>query len=277
MSGTNRIPSSEITPPEAYFNRRALLRAGAAAASLATTGFVYRRLNRAGSASIETPPLSGTLNKRATAGDLARGFRTNEAMSTLQQIGNYNNFYEFTTDKEAVAAAAAGFVSRPWTVAVDGMVHKPKVFDLDEVLRLGPLEERVYRMRCVEGWSMVIPWAGLPLAKLLDRVEPMGGRSTSRSRPCSIPTRLPGQRGSVLDWPYVEGLRLDEAMHPLTLLAAGFYGRELPAQERRAPATGGAVEVRVQGNQVDRQNHAHGGPADVDVERPGPVRVRVLL
>ena len=151
-------------------------------------------------------------------------------MTTLQQVGNYNNFYEFTTDKEGVAAAAAGFVSRPWTVAVDGMVHKPKVFDLDEVLRLGPLEERVYRMRCVEGWSMVIPWAGLPLARLLDRVEPMGGAKYVAFQTLLDPARFPGQRGSVLDWPYVEGLRMDEAMHPLTILAAGLYGRELPAQ-----------------------------------------------
>ena len=138
----------------------------------------------------------GLSTNPATPGDVARGFRTEEPMTTLQQVGNYNNFYEFTTDKEGVAAAAAGFVSRPWTVAVDGMVHKPKVFDLDEVLRLGPLEERVYRMRCVEGWSMVIPWAGLPLARLLDRVEPMGRQSMSRSRPCSTPPGCQDQRGS---------------------------------------------------------------------------------
>jgi sulfoxide reductase catalytic subunit YedY len=151
-------------------------------------------------------------------------------MSTIQQIGNYNNFYEFTTDKEAVAAAAKGFVSRPWTVAVGGMVHKPMVFDLDEVLRLGPLEERVYRMRCVEGWSMVIPWVGLPLARLLDRVEPMGSAKYVAFQTLLDPERLPGQRSSVLEWPYAEGLRIDEAMHPLTLLAAGLYGRELPPQ-----------------------------------------------
>ena len=230
MPNPTRIPSSEITAPHAYFNRRALLRAGAAAASLATTGFAYRRLNRAGSAVVETPTLVGLSTDPAAAGDVARGFRTEEAMTTLQQIGNYNNFYEFTTDKEGVAAAAAGFVGRPWTVAVDGMVHKPRVFDLDEALHLGPLEERVYRMRCVEGWSMVIPWAGLPLARLLDRVQPMGQAKYVAFQTLLDPKRLPNQRGSVLDWPYVEGLRLDEAMHPLTLLAAGLYGRELPPQ-----------------------------------------------
>jgi sulfoxide reductase catalytic subunit YedY len=151
-------------------------------------------------------------------------------MTPLERVGNYNNYYEFTTDKEGVAAAAVGFVARPWTVTVEGMVHKPKVFDLDEVLRLGPLEERVYRMRCVEGWSMVIPWDGLPLSRLLDRVEPMGGASYVAFQTLLDPARMPGQRGTVLQWPYVEGLRLDEAMHPLTLLAVGLYGRELPAQ-----------------------------------------------
>jgi sulfoxide reductase catalytic subunit YedY len=230
MSSPDRIPSSEITPSEWYFNRRSLLRAGVAAASLFATGVTYRRLNRPGSEAIETATLSGLSPTTTTPGDKERGFRTDEPMSTLQQIGNYNNFYEFTTDKEAVAAAAAGFVSRPWTVAVDGLVRKPKVFDLDEVLKLGPLEERVYRMRCVEGWSMVIPWSGLPLARLIDRVEPMGGAKYVAFQTLLDPARFPGQKGSVLDWPYVEGLRLDEAMHPLTILAAGLYGRELPGQ-----------------------------------------------
>ena len=230
MPGPDRIPSSEITPPEAYFNRRSLMRAAAAAASLATTAALYRRLNRPGSAAIETAALRGAAIAPATPGDVARGFRTDEPMTPLQQVGNYNNFYEFTTDKEGVAAAAAGFVSRPWTVDVDGMVRKPKVFDLDEMLEARPLEERVYRMRCVEGWSMVIPWAGLPLARLIDRVEPMGDAKYVAFQTLVDPARFPGQRGSVLDWPYVEGLRLDEAMHPLTILAAGLYGRELPAQ-----------------------------------------------
>jgi sulfoxide reductase catalytic subunit YedY len=230
MAASDKIPSSEITSPEVYFNRRAFMRAGVAAASLAATGLAYRWFNRAGSMPIETPTLDGLSVAPATAEDMARGYRTDEPMTSLDRVGNYNNFYEFTTDKEGVAAAAAGFVSRPWTVAVDGMVHKPKAFDLDEILRLGPLEERVYRMRCVEAWSMVIPWAGLPLARLLDRVEPMGSAKYLAFQTLHDPNRFPGQNGSVLDWPYVEGLRLDEAMHPLTILAAGLYGRELPAQ-----------------------------------------------
>jgi sulfoxide reductase catalytic subunit YedY len=230
MPASGHIRPSEITPPTVYFNRRAFMRAGAAAVSLAATGVAYRWLNRAGSMPVETPALDGLSAAPATAEDMVRGYRTDEPMTALERVGNYNNFYEFTTDKEGVAAAAAGFVSRPWTVAVDGMVHKPKVFDLDEILRLGPLEERVYRMRCVEAWSMVIPWAGLPLARLLERVEPMGSAKYVAFQTLLDPTRLPGQKGSVLDWPYVEGLRLDEAMHPLTILAAGLYGHELPAQ-----------------------------------------------
>jgi sulfoxide reductase catalytic subunit YedY len=230
MAESDKTPSSEITSPEVYFNRRAFMRAGVAAAGLAATAMAYRWFNRAGSMPVETPTLDGLSVAPATAEDISRGYRTDEPMTSLDRVGNYNNFYEFTTDKEGVAAAAAGFVSRPWTVAVDGMVHKPKVFDLDEILRLGPLEERVYRMRCVEAWSMVIPWAGLPLARLLDRVEPMGSAKFVAFQTLHDPNRFPGQNGSVLDWPYVEGLRLDEAMHPLTILAAGLYGRELPAQ-----------------------------------------------
>jgi sulfoxide reductase catalytic subunit YedY len=230
MSKPAPIPSSEITPPNLYFNRRNFLRTGVALASMAATGAIYKRLNRAGSMAVETPGLPGLEVAAASPQDFARGFRVDEPMTPLERVGNYNNFYEFTTDKEAVAAAAMGFVARPWTVAVDGMVHKPKVFDLDEVLRLGPLEERVYRMRCVEAWSMVIPWAGLPLSRLLDRVEPMGGAKYVAFQTLHDPARMPGQRGAVLNWPYVEGLRMDEAMHPLTILAGGLYGRELPAQ-----------------------------------------------
>lgn len=230
MPGPDRVPSSEITPEGVYFTRRNFLRAGAAAAGLAVTGAAYRRLNRAGSMAVDTDLIPGLVPAPGGPDGLASGFRTDEPMTALESVANYNNFYEFTTDKEGVAAAAAGFVSRPWTVAVGGMVHKPKVFDLDEVLRLGALEERVYRMRCVEGWSMVIPWAGLPLARLLGQVEPMGGAKYVAFETLTDPARFPGQRGAVLDWPYVEGLRLDEAMHPLTILAAGLYGRDLPAQ-----------------------------------------------
>ena len=230
MLGPDRIPSSQITPPELYFNRRTFLRVGAAAVSLAATGIVYRQLNRTGAMAVETPPFPNFLAAEATPENRSRGIYVDDPATPLERVANYNNFYEFTTDKEQVAVAAAKFVARPWTVAIDGMVHKPKVFDLDEVIRLGQLEERVYRMRCVEGWSMVVPWVGFPLARLLDQVEPMGGASFVAFQTLFDPARLPGQMRRVLQWPYVEGLRMDEAMHPLTFLAAGLYGRELPAQ-----------------------------------------------
>ncbi len=141
MPEAHPIRSSEITPPSVYFNRRSFLRAGIAAATLVTTGLVYRRLNRAELMAIKTPKLSGLSEVAATPENIAKGFRVDEPMTSLEQVGNYNNFYEFSTDKESVAVAAAGFVTKPWTVAVEGMVHKPKVFDLDEILRPRNLDQ----------------------------------------------------------------------------------------------------------------------------------------
>lgn len=230
MTGPDRIPSSEITPPSVYWNRRAFLGATAAAASVAATGWAYRRLNRVGSAVVDTPELSGLTAAPSGRAGAASGFRADDPMTPLRSVSSYNNFYEFSTSKEGVAAAAEGFVAKPWQVAVEGMVHKPKVFDLDELKKISPPEERVYRMRCVEGWSMVIPWAGFPLSRLLERVEPMGSVKYVAFQTLFDPKRMPGQKDDVLAWPYVEGLRMDEAMHPLTILAVGLYGRELPAQ-----------------------------------------------
>jgi len=223
------IPSSEITPPAVYFNRRAFMRAGVAVASAAGTGLLYRKLNGMQLGSVDTAKIDGL--QAASTASASSGFRVDEAMTPLSSVVNYNNFYEFTTDKDAVAAAAAGFVTRGWQVMVDGLVHRPQVFDLDDLLRISPPEERVYRMRCVETWSMVIPWAGLPLAKLLDHVQPMGDAKYAAFQTLLDPKRMPGQKTSVLEWPYVEGLRMDEAMHPLTLLASGLYGRALPPQD----------------------------------------------
>jgi len=229
MRENDLIPSSEITPFSTYVNRRSFIKGGIAAASLLSTGVAYRTLNRVGSAEVETPKIVG-ISTSVETNDKDSGFRVDEPMTTLQNISNYNNFYEFTTDKEGVAAAAAGFVSKPWQVSVEGLVHKPKVFDVDELTKAFPIEERVYRMRCVEGWSMVIPWTGFPLAKLLARVEPLGNAKYVAFETLVDPKRMPGQRFGVLPWPYVEGLRLDEAMHPLTLMAIGLYGHELPSQ-----------------------------------------------
>jgi sulfoxide reductase catalytic subunit YedY len=127
-----------------------------------------------------------------------------------------------------VAAAARRFQPRPWSIQIDGLVHQPREFDLEDILKLSPPEERIYRMRCVEGWSMVIPWAGFSLSRLLKRVEPLGTARYVAFQTLHDPQRMPGQKVPVLEWPYVEGLRLDEALHPLTLLASGLYGKELP-------------------------------------------------
>jgi sulfoxide reductase catalytic subunit YedY len=232
MQRIAHIPSSQITPPDVYFNRRNFMRATvgatAAAVSTLTTGFAYRQLNRPGSVAIETPRLTDLVTRAKSAAP-GKAFQVDEPETPLQSVTNYNNFYEFSTNKEAVASASMGFVARPWTVAVDGLVRKPRVFDLEDLLRISPPEERVYRMRCVEAWSMVIPWAGYSLSRLLDVVEPLSTARYVAFETLYDPQRMPGQKIATLEWPYVEGLRLDEAMHPLTLLASGLYGRELPA------------------------------------------------
>jgi sulfoxide reductase catalytic subunit YedY len=204
------------------------MRAGILAATAIATGTVYRTLNSPGEMVIETPPLQNFRPLAQRQVD-ASGFWTDEPMNSYMSITNYNNFYEFTTDKEMVSAKSMKFVARPWTLKVDGLVRKPRTFDLDEILAIAPPEERVYRMRCVEGWSMVIPWAGFPLKALLDQVEPLSNAMYVAFETLLAPERMPGQQTMTLDWPYVEGLRLDEALHPLTILATGLYGRELPA------------------------------------------------
>jgi sulfoxide reductase catalytic subunit YedY len=223
-----RPASGEITPENLYWNRRSFLKTAGAAASVLLTGWAYRHLNRTGSMPIGTDEFAGYTP--ASPQGLVHGFTLNEPQTSLQRAVNYNNFYEFTTDKEAVSAAARNFIAKPWQVAVGGMVHRPRVFDIDEVVKIVRPEERIYRMRCVEGWSMVIPWIGIPLSKLIDLVEPMGSAKYVAFETLRDPERMPGQRSAVLEWPYVEGLRMDEAMHPLTILAVGLYGRVLPAQ-----------------------------------------------
>lgn len=218
----------EITPEPLYLNRRNFMRAGAAAVSVATTGAIYRQLNRTGAMPLMTEPIDNYA--RVPPDAVARGFDLRETHTPVENAINYNNFYEFTTDKQMVAEKAMNFSARPWQIAVEGLVHRPTVFDVDELLELIPLEERIYRMRCVEAWSMVVPWIGIPLASLLERVEPMANAKFVAFETLVDPVRLPNQRRAVLDWPYVEGLRLDEAQHPLTILAAGLYGRRLPGQ-----------------------------------------------
>jgi len=216
--------ANKITDQATYLNRRTFMRVAALAGTATATTLLYRRLNPPPPVPVE----GEKLNDVAKTND-ENGFNTGEQLTAIEAITNYNNFYEFDTSKDGVASAAKGFVTRPWAVAVDGLVHKPRVFDIDELLKF-PLEQRVYRLRCVEGWSMVIPWIGFSLQKLLEKVEP-----TSQARYVAFQTlldarRMPNQQTGVLDWPYVEGLRLDEAMHPLTILATGLYDEVLPPQ-----------------------------------------------
>lgn len=203
------IPPSEITDPSVYRARRNFIAAAGALALAPHLGHAaVQKL-----APAKRSPLS-----------------INEETTPYQDVTQYNNFYEFGTDKASPAQLARNFVTRPWSVAVEGDVAKAKTFALEDLLKLAPLEERIYRMRCVEGWSMVIPWVGFPLSELLKRVEPTGRAKFVEFTTLNDPKRMPGQRSGVLDWPYVEGLRLDEAMHPLTLLAFGLYGEVLPNQ-----------------------------------------------
>jgi sulfoxide reductase catalytic subunit YedY len=222
------VKSSEITDKRHYLNRRKFLRGAVLAGSVATTGLIYRQLASPGKpeprfSAPTTAAMSGS--PTPTTWDLPGEQRT-----PFEDITNYNNFYEFSTDKRAVAEVAQGFVTRPWTVDVDGLVHKPRTFDFDDLLKLGTLEERVYRLRCVEAWSMVIPWLGFPLATLLKAVEPISQARYVRFTTLFDPERMPGQRYGVLEWPYVEGLRLDEAVHDLTILSVGLYGEMLLPQ-----------------------------------------------
>jgi sulfoxide reductase catalytic subunit YedY len=229
LKKATEIKSGEITDKKIYLNRRLFMRGALVAATATATGLVYRSLN--------PPPTELPKGEKLNVGSslaspeaLRNGFRTDESVTSLEDITNYNNFYEFSTEKRSVASAAKGFVTRPWTISVDGLVAKPAVFDLEELLRF-PLEERVYRLRCVEGWSMVIPWIGFPLSQLLSRVEPLSNANYVAFQTLFDPKRMPNQRTAVLDWPYVEGLRLDEALHPLTILATGLYGETLPPQD----------------------------------------------
>jgi sulfoxide reductase catalytic subunit YedY len=228
-------PSDPITPPELYFNRRSFLKAGAVALAVGATAVVYRRINRLPPATVDQPALAGleqpTTAQSEYADTIAKAFRTDEAQTPFQSITHYNNFYEFSTDKDGVASAIGDFSAKGWKLTVGGLVAKPTTFDLDDIRKIARPEERVYRMRCVEAWSMVIPWAGYPLGKLLERVQPTSAAKYVAFTTLLDPKMMPGQRTDVLQWPYVEGLRMDEAMHPLTLLTMGLYGRELPVQD----------------------------------------------
>jgi methionine sulfoxide reductase catalytic subunit len=207
--------ASEITPRALFESRRTLLKGLAAAGLLPALAH--------GAAPAKGAPLPGT---RSTV----PGAMTMDKPTAREDALGYNNFYEFGTDKSDPARHAHTLKPRPWAIAVEGEVKKPGTFDLDTLLKLGAMEERIYRLRCVEGWSMVIPWVGYPLAELIKRVEPTGNAKFVQFVTLADRSQMPGLRSGVLDWPYVEGLRLDEAMHPLALLTFGMYGEVLPNQ-----------------------------------------------
>jgi sulfoxide reductase catalytic subunit YedY len=234
MTSAPNEPQDEVTPEPLYDRRREFLKdallftATATGVGLGLTSLLKGRRSEAvpapagGSETASGPPSLQISGRSALS--------TAEPPTPLRDVTTYNNFYEFGLDKDEPARRSGTLKTRPWTVTIDGEVGQPMTVDVDQLLRWFPVEERIYRMRCVEAWSMVIPWVGFPLGDLLRRVEP-----TSKARYVAFttlldPAQMPEQSGRVLDWPYVEGLRLDEALHPLAILAAGLYGRVLPNQ-----------------------------------------------
>jgi sulfoxide reductase catalytic subunit YedY len=212
------VRPSEITSRSLYQGRRDFIRAALALGAASGAGAAGLIAARPAHAAAKLP---GVQKGR---------YVVDEAATPLQDVTTYNNFYEFGTDKDDPAANGGSLKVRPWTVKVDGEVKKPRSFDIEELLKLAPLEERVYRMRCVEGWSMVIPWTGYSLSELIRRVEPTGNAKFVEFTTLMDAAQMPGQRVPVLKWPYVEGLRMDEAMHPLAMLSVGLYGEALLPQ-----------------------------------------------
>jgi sulfoxide reductase catalytic subunit YedY len=215
---------SDVTPRRVYEGRREMLRSLAAGAGgLALVAWA----SRDALAQVTRP---GKLASLTGARSAVPGAMTLEKMTPYADATSYNNYYEFGTDKSDPARNASTLKTRPWTVSIEGEIKKPKVYDIDELIKLSAMEERVYRMRCVEGWSMVIPWVGYSLAELIKRVEPTGNAKYVEFTTLADRSTMPGVGSRVLEWPYIEGLRLDEAMNPLTLLTFGLYGEVLPNQ-----------------------------------------------
>jgi sulfoxide reductase catalytic subunit YedY len=234
-----KIESSEITPEHLYLSRRRFIKT---LGTVTAGALILKACGPDGSAetptatappgSIATPGAIATPSSTATPVPPMAGGGTDELgdpLTTFDAVTHYNNYYEFTTQKEGVARLAENFVTSPWQVEVGGLVNQPKTFDLD-ALRQFEQEERIYRLRCVEAWSMVIPWVGFPLSALLKEVEPLSSAKYVRFETLYDPEQLPGQRSAFYNWPYIEGLRMDEAMNDLTLLATGLYGKELLPQ-----------------------------------------------
>ncbi|HKW18207.1 MAG TPA: protein-methionine-sulfoxide reductase catalytic subunit MsrP [Terriglobales bacterium] len=214
------VLSSEITPKELYLNRRKFL-AGVGASAIAA-GLVTKELFSPSARAFATAKIDG-VQKSALS--------TDEKITPINVTANYNNYYEFSTEKQEPAGLAKNFKTNPWKVTIDGAVPKKQKLELDEVLKFASPEERIYRMRCVEGWSIVVPWIGFSLSELIKRAQPLSKAKYVQFTSIYDPEQMPGQRRQILDWPYVEGLRMDEAMHPLTLLCFGMYGETLANQD----------------------------------------------
>ncbi len=222
-----KIPWYEITPENVYLNRRSFMKgAGLALGAAALTA--CGSMPEAGAGSAESASATQAETTLAEAG--ATADELGDPLNTFDQITNYNNYYEFSTDKQAVARLAKDYPTSPWTVEVGGLVSNPGAYDMDDLRQMFEIEERIYRLRCVEAWSMVIPWQGFPLADLLTVVEPKAEAKYVRFETILDPERMPGQSSSWYQWPYVEGLRIDEAMNPLAILGTGLYGKDLLPQ-----------------------------------------------
>jgi sulfoxide reductase catalytic subunit YedY len=221
IKGASEIKPSEITTESNYFNRRKFIRTTLNAGIVGAAGaFLYNRLP------------SAPVFWESEANTQSKGlFSTDEKQNSYKDITTYNNFYEFGVDKEDPSENAHTLRIKPWQISVEGHIKKPRVFDFDELTKGQTIEERIYRLRCVEGWSMVIPWLGFPLKNLVSKLEPTSNAKYVAFETLYAPDQMRGQKDSVLQWPYVEGLRMDEAMHPLTILAVGLYGKQpLPNQ-----------------------------------------------
>ena len=216
------IRSSEITPKGLNLNRRKFLAGAAIAGTAAATGFGLREIM-----SPSTTALAG--NK--IDGIQKSSFSTTEPITPYKDVTTYNNYYEFSTDKDGPAKLAQNFRTHPWTVKIDGQVEKKQELDIDTIRKMAAPEERIYRHRCVEGWSIVVPWVGFSLSELIKRANPTSKAKFVEFTTIYDPKQMPGQDRQVLQWPYVEGLRMDEAMHPLALLCFGMYGEDLPNQD----------------------------------------------
>ncbi|MFM7583901.1 MAG: protein-methionine-sulfoxide reductase catalytic subunit MsrP, partial [Caldilinea sp.] len=236
-----KILPSEITPEHVFLNRRQFMAAsgalaGALALSACAPGLGGEPASEVGALQ---PAVTATLGPDKLPAALAYTEPTassgqdelGDPLNTFQEITNYNNFYEFSTSKEAVASAAASFQSYPWQVAVTGLVNNPLTLDLDDLYAQYTQQEHIFRLRCVEAWSMVIPWVGFPLAELLKEADPQSNAQYVQFVTVYRPEEMPGQRSSILEWPYQEGLRIDEAMNPLAILATGMYGKPLTNQQ----------------------------------------------